>query len=38
VDAYLATLASLGGDLHAFVARLREAAGSEQPRAALLAH
>jgi len=38
VDAYAATLASLGGDLPAFVARLREAAESKDPRAALLAH
>ena len=36
VDGYAATLASLGGDLPAFVARLREAAGSKDPRAALL--
>ena len=38
VDGYLATLASLGGDLPAFVARLRETAELEHPREALLAH
>ncbi len=38
VDAYAARLASLGGDLTAFVARMREAAETEQPRGALLAH
>jgi predicted aminopeptidase len=37
VDAYAATLASLGGDLPAFVGRLRAAAESKDPRAALLA-
>jgi len=37
VDGYVARLTSLGGDLPAFAARLREAAGSEDPRAALLA-
>jgi predicted aminopeptidase len=36
VDGYKATLASLGGDLRAFVARLREAADSKDPREALL--
>ena len=36
VDGYAATLASLGGELPAFVARLRDAAGSKDPRAALL--
>jgi predicted aminopeptidase len=38
IGLYEATLASLGGDLPAFVARLRKAAESEDPRAALLAH
>ena len=37
IDAYAAKLASLGGNLPAFVARLGEAAESEDPRAALLA-
>ena len=37
LDAYSATLASLGGDLPAFVARLRKASEAEDPRAALLA-
>jgi predicted aminopeptidase len=37
LDAYAATLASLGGDLPAFIARLRQAAESEHPREALLA-
>jgi predicted aminopeptidase len=36
VDAYAAKLASFGGDLPAFVARLREAAGSDHPRETLL--
>jgi predicted aminopeptidase len=38
LDGYSATLASLGDDLPAFVARLREAAETEDPRASLLAH
>ncbi len=37
IDAYAAKLASLGDDLPAFVARLREAEDAEDPRAALLA-
>ena len=37
IDAYTATLASLGGDLPAFVARLKQAAEAEDPRAELLA-
>jgi predicted aminopeptidase len=37
VDAYAATLASLAGSLPDFVARLREAAGAQDPRAFLLA-
>jgi predicted aminopeptidase len=37
VEAYAATLAALDGSLPAFVSRLREAAGTEDPRAAMLA-
>ncbi len=38
VDAYATTLAALDDSLPAFIARLREAAETEDPRAALLAH
>jgi len=38
VDAYTVALASLGDDLSAFVTRLREAAETPDPRAALLAN
>jgi len=37
VESYAATLAALDGSLPRFVERLRQAAGSEDPRAALLA-
>lgn len=36
LERYEALFETLGGDLHAFVARLREAAESDDPRAALL--
>jgi predicted aminopeptidase len=37
LDVYAAKLASLGGDLPAFIARLRKASEAEDPRSALLA-